>query len=83
MGISAFYHDSAVALLKDGDIIFAAQEERFSRIKHDSRFPKNAFAAALEYAGITESNLSVITYFENPRLKSTRVLSSYINNYPK
>lgn len=83
LGISAFYHDSAVALIKDGDIIFAAQEERFSRIKHDSRFPQNAFAAALEYAGITESSLSAITYFENPRLKSTRVFSSYINNYPK
>jgi len=83
MGISAFYHDSAVALIKDGDIIFAAQEERFSRIKHDSRFPQNAFTVALEYAGITESSLSAITYFENPRLKSTRVFSSYINNYPK
>jgi len=82
LGISAFYHDSAVALLKNGEILFAAQEERFSRVKHDSRFPQNAFTAALEFGKINESDLNAITYFENPKLKSTRVLNSYINNFP-
>lgn len=83
LGISAFYHDSAVALLKNGDILFAAQEERFSRIKHDARFPCQAFDAALDFAGITPSGLFAITYFEDPKLKFTRVISSYLKYFPK
>ena len=74
IGISAFYHDSAVALLKNGEILFAAQEERFSRIKHDASFPVHAFNAALDFAGITPSDLDAITYFEDPKLKYTRVI---------
>jgi carbamoyltransferase len=83
LGISAFYHDSAVALLKNGEILFAAQEERFSRIKHDASFPRQAFDSALNFAGITPSELSAITYFEDPKLKSTRVISSYLRYFPK
>ncbi len=83
LGISAFYHDSAVALIKNGEIIFAGQEERFSRIKHDASFPIQAFNAALNYAGINVSKLYAISYFEDPKLKSTRVLSSYLEYFPK
>ena len=83
IGISAFYHDSAVALLKNGEILFAAQEERFSRIKHDASFPVHAFNAALDFAGITPSDLDAITYFEDPKLKYTRVISSYLRYFPK
>jgi len=83
LGISAFYHDSAVALIKNGEIIFAGQEERFSRIKHDASFPIQAFNAALDFAGIKVSKLYAITYFEDPKLKSTRVISSYLEYFPK
>jgi carbamoyltransferase len=83
LGISAFYHDSAVALLKNGEIVFAAQEERFTRIKHDASFPKHAFSSALDFANIIPSNLYAITYFEDPKLKSTRVLSSYLKYFPR
>jgi carbamoyltransferase len=83
LGISAFYHDSAVALIKNGEIIFAGQEERFSRIKHDASFPIQAFNAALDYAGINVSKLYAISYFEDPKLKSTRVISSYLEYFPK
>ena len=83
IGISAFYHDSAVALLKNGEILFAAQEERFSRIKHDASFPVHAFNAALDFAGITPSDLDAITYFEDPKLKYTRVIGSYLRYFPK
>jgi carbamoyltransferase len=83
IGISAFYHDSAVALLKNGEILFAAQEERFSRIKHDASFPVHAFNAALDFAGITPSDLGAITYFEDPKLKYTRVIGSYLRYFPK
>jgi carbamoyltransferase len=83
LGISAFYHDSAVALLKNGEIVFAAQEERFSRVKHDASFPHQAFISALDFANITPANLHTITYFEDPKLKSTRVLSSYLEYFPR
>ena len=83
LGISAFYHDSAVALLKNGEIVFAAQEERFTRVKHDASFPKHAFSSALDFANIIPSNLYAITYFEDPKLKSTRVLSSYLKYFPR
>ena len=83
LGISAFYHDSAVALLKNGEIVFAAQEERFSRVKHDASFPHQAFISALDFANITPANLYAITYFEDPKLKSTRVLSSYLEYFPR
>ena len=83
LGISAFYHDSAVALLKNGEIIFAVQEERFSRVKHDASFPHQGLISALDFANITTSDLYAITYFEDPKLKSTRVLSSYLEYFPR
>lgn len=83
LGISCFYHDSAAALLKDGEIIAAAQEERFSRIKHDERFPKNAIKFCLEHASIKASELDAVAFYEKPFLKFERILISSIEFFPK
>jgi len=69
LGISAFYHDSAAVLLKNGEIVAAAQEERFSRKKHDHRFPKNAVKFCLEYAGITSKMVDYVAFYDKPFLK--------------
>ena len=66
LGISAFYHDSAAALVVDGNIIAAAQEERFSRIKHDNRFPHQALAYVLKEGGLTAADLDYVGFYENP-----------------
>jgi len=68
LGISAFYHDSAAALLKDGRIIAAAQEERFTRKKHDYAFPTHAVRYCLEEAGIDESRLAHVVFYETSRM---------------
>ncbi|MDQ7816888.1 MAG: carbamoyltransferase [Melioribacteraceae bacterium] len=81
LGISAYYHDSAAALLKDGEIIAAAQEERFTRIKHDSNFPINAVKFCLKYAGITVQDLSAVAFYDKPIIKFNRILETYLN-YP-
>ncbi|MGA9377724.1 MAG: carbamoyltransferase [Phormidium sp.] len=77
LGISAFYHDSAAALIKDGYIVAAAQEERFSRIRHDSSFPKDAVRYCLDEAGISLDDVSIVAYYEDPKVKFSRVLSSF------
>jgi len=82
LGISAYYHDSAVALILNGEIIYAAQEERFSRIKHDSRFPINALNAALKTARISIEDIDVVAYFEDPTLKANRIFNTYVDNFP-
>ena len=69
LGISAFYHDSAAAIIHNGNIIAAAQEERFSRKKHDSRYPKNAVNFVLDFAKISLSQVDHIVFFEKPFLK--------------
>ena len=69
LGISAFYHDSAACILKDGKIIAAAQEERFSRKKHDPRYPVNAIEFVLKYANLKLSEVDQIVFFEKPFLK--------------
>lgn len=74
LGISALYHDSAAALVRDGEIIAAAQEERFSRIKHDSRFPENAISYVLKEAGIRPENLDVVIYYDNPSITLNRFI---------
>ncbi len=71
LGISAFYHDSAAALLKDGLIVAAAQEERFTRKKHDAGFPEHAIRYCLEEANITPDELSDVVFYEKPFLKSS------------
>lgn len=77
LGISAFYHDSAAALLIDGEIIAAAQEERFTRKKHDSSFPANAICYVLSEAGLNVSDLTAIAFYDKPYLKFERLLETY------
>lgn len=83
LGISAFYHDSAACLLKDGEIIAAVQEERFSRIKHDSSFPGRSIIYCLQAAGISASELDNIVFYEKPFLKFERLLETYLAFAPK
>ncbi len=83
LGLSAFFHDSAAALLKDGEIIAAAQEERFTRIKHDSAFPKKAIEYCLSAGGISASDLCSVAYYEKPLLKFDRLISSYLHDAPR
>ena len=77
LGISAFYHDSAAALVEDGRIIAAAQEERFSRRKHDARFPNNAIAYCLDEARIPMSEVDYVAFYDKPFLKFERLLETY------
>jgi carbamoyltransferase len=83
LGISAFYHDSAAALVEDGRIVAAAQEERFSRKKHDSSFPKNAIAYCLEEAGARLDELDHVVFYDKPFLKFERLLETYIALSPR
>ncbi len=78
LGISAFYHDSAAALIEDGQIVAAAQEERFSRKKHDAGFPENAIRYCLKEAGVTLNEVDHIAFFEKPFLKFERLLETYL-----
>ncbi len=77
LGISAFYHDSGAALVKDGEIIAAAQEERFTRKKQDERFPINAINYCLEEAGISQSQLDAVGFYDKPLVKFHRLLETY------
>ena len=78
LGISAFYHDSAACLLKDGKIIAAAQEERFTRKKHDPSYPYHAIEFVLKYAKLKLSEVDKIVFFEKPFLKFERLLETYV-----
>ncbi len=82
LGISAFYHDSAAALIVDGDIVAAAQEERFTRIKHDHAFPSNAVKYCLREAGITSDQLDYVVFYDKPLLKFDRLLETYLAYAP-
>jgi carbamoyltransferase len=83
LGISAFYHDSAAALVEDGRIVAAAQEERFTRKKHDSSFPKNAVAYCLEEAGVELDELDHAVFYDKPFLKFERLLETYLTFAPR
>ena len=83
LGISAFYHDSAAAILIDGEIIAAVQEERFTRKKHDSSFPKNSVDYVLKYSKLKLSDVDYIVFFEKPFLKFERLLETYVAFAPK
>ena len=83
LGISAFYHDSAAALLKNGEIVAAAQEERFSRKKHDPRYPFNAVKYVLEESNLSLNEVDHIVFFEKPFLKFERLLETYMAFAPK
>src|SRR5438067_7601489 len=84
LGISAFYHDSAACLVRDGEIIAAAQEERFTRKKHDPEFPSNAIRSCLSLGGLGRTrDLDVIAFYEKPLLKFARLLSTYLAFAPR
>jgi len=83
LGISAFYHDSAASLIIDGKIIAAAQEERFTRIKHDSNYPHNAVNFVLNYSNLKLSEVDHVVFYEKPFLKFERILETYVAFAPK
>jgi carbamoyltransferase len=83
LGISCFYHDSAACLTRDGKILAACQEERFTRKKHDPRFPKNAINYCLEEAGINVQHLDYVTFYDKPLLTFERLLMSYLTAAPR
>ena len=83
LGISAFYHDSAAALVRDGEIIAAAQEERFTRKKHDSRFPSKAVEYCLAEDGVGLSDVDFVTFYDKPFLKFERLLETYVAFAPR
>ncbi|NJD35704.1 MAG: hypothetical protein FIA96_12885 [Betaproteobacteria bacterium] len=83
LGISAFYHDSAAALLRDGEIVAAAQEERFTRKKHDPGFPANAIAYCLGEAGIGWQDVDHVAFYDKPFLKFERLLETYVSFAPR
>tara|TARA_A100001388_G_scaffold270668_1_gene248461 strand:+ start:607 stop:2442 length:1836 start_codon:yes stop_codon:yes gene_type:complete len=83
LGISAFYHDSAACILKNGEIVAAAQEERFTRKKHDSSYPKNAVNFVLDYAKLKLSDVDQVVFFEKPFLKFERLLETYVAFAPR
>ena len=83
LGISAYYHDSAAALVVDGDIVAAAQEERFTRIKHDPAFPENSMKYCIEEAEINMSALDYVVFYDKPILKFDRLLETYMAFAPK
>ena len=83
LGLSAYYHDSAAALLDDGEIVAAAQEERFSRKKHDSRFPEHAIRYCLSEAGVTLADVKYVVFYDKPLVKFERLLETYLSYAPK
>ncbi len=83
LGISCYYHDSAAAILRDGELIAASEEERFSRKKHDYGFPKQAIEFCLQQAGITAQDLDYVVFYEKPLLKFERILMSTLQTFPK
>ena len=82
LGLSAYYHDSAACLVREGEIVAAAQEERFTRKKHDHRFPSNAAEFCMEYGGITVGDLDHVVFYDKPWLKFERILETYLNFAP-
>jgi carbamoyltransferase len=83
LGISCWFHDSAACLIKNGIPIAAAEEERFTRIKHDNNFPENAIKFCLKYAKISPNDLDFVVFYEKPMLKLERILQMVVENYPR
>ena len=83
LGISAFYHDSAACLVQDGKITAAAQEERFTRKKHDFSFPKNAVNFCLQKARINAKDLDCVAFYDKPFVKFERILETYLSYAPR
>ena len=83
LGISAFYHDSAACLLRDGEIVAAAQEERFTRSKGDASFPLHAVRYCLQTGGIRAADLAYVGFYDKPLLKFERILETYVGVAPR
>ena len=83
LGISCYYHDSSASLIKDGEIIAAVQEERLTRVKHDSRFPKNSIEYVCKEGGLKLNEIDYIVFYEKPFLKFERLLETYLKNAPR
>jgi carbamoyltransferase len=83
LGISCYYHDAAAALVQDGQLIAAAQEERFTRKKHDQNFPRHAITYCLQQAGISSQDLDYVGFYDKPMLKFERILYTYFATFPK
>lgn len=83
LGVSCFYHDAAAALIRDGHVVAAAEEERFSRRKHDYGFPSRAIAFCLKQAGISAADLDYVVFYEKPFVKFERILQTTLHAYPK
>src|SRR5918998_586200 len=83
LGISAYYHDSAACLVRDGEVVAAAQEERFTRRKHDPNFPAAAVEFCLRRAGIGASEVDCVAFYDKPLLKFERLLETYIDYAPR
>ncbi|HXK93347.1 MAG TPA: carbamoyltransferase N-terminal domain-containing protein, partial [bacterium] len=83
LGISAFYHDSAACLVQDGEIVAAAQEERFTRKKHDSSFPIHAIQACLKIGGLRPGQLDYVAFYDKPLVKFERILETYLAVAPR
>src|SRR3989338_8555206 len=83
LGISCFYHDAAAALVRDGVLVAAAEEERFSRRKHDFGFPRLAIQFCLERAGLKASDLDYVVFYEKPFLKFERILLTQLQGFPR
>ena len=83
LGISAFYHDSAAALIHNGELVAAAMEERFSRVKHDNSFPQLAAQFCLDEAGIDAGDLEYVVFYEKPLVKFERILQTALNGFPR
>ena len=83
LGISAFYHDSAACVIKDGKIMAAAQEERFTRKKHDQDFPVNAISYCLNEIGVKSRDLDLVAFYDKPFLKFERILETYLSFAPR
>ena len=83
LGISAYYHDSAAALIVDGNIVAAAQEERFTRKKHDAGFPSHAISFCLKQAGLLPNDLDYVGFYEKPLVKFERLLETYLSVAPR
>src|SRR5262249_10189656 len=83
LGISCYFHDAAAALLRDGDLIGAAEEERFTRKKHDYEFPQHAIDFCLRVGEIDAADLDYVVFFEKPLVKFERILLSSIQTFPR
>ena len=83
LGISAYYHDAAAALIVDGEVVAAAQEERFSRIKHDAALPLEAARFCLESSGLTVEELDHVVFYEKPLRKLERILVGHLRDFPR